>query len=125
MALDLLTVEEAARELRVSAVTVRRYIKSGRLRCVRLGRNVRLRRDDIEGLVAEGSVEEFWKTVPAITANDPIWRIIGIANASELNENVAEKYKLLYEGFVAKQDRDRHIIEQIMRGERVDPAQLD
>ena len=37
MAEQLLTLEEAARYLRVSKATIRRWTNSGRLRCYRLG----------------------------------------------------------------------------------------
>lgn len=39
---DLMTVQEAARFLRVSTITVRRYIAGGRLAAVRVGRTVRI-----------------------------------------------------------------------------------
>jgi len=78
--MELLTVSEAARELRVSPVTVRRYIKSGRLRCVRLGRAIRLRRDDVEGLSQPAEAESFWRGVVPTSEGDPFWRIVGIAD---------------------------------------------
>ncbi|MSQ10133.1 MAG: helix-turn-helix domain-containing protein [Dehalococcoidia bacterium] len=46
---DLLTVSEAAARLGVSVVTVRRWLKSGRLRAVRIGpRRVCIPRSDVE-----------------------------------------------------------------------------
>ena len=47
----LLTVPEAAARLRVHAITVRRYIKAGRLAAVRVGRNVRVRESALEALL--------------------------------------------------------------------------
>jgi excisionase family DNA binding protein len=44
----LLTVEETAAALRVCTRTVRRAIKSGELPAVRLGRQYRIRRRDLE-----------------------------------------------------------------------------
>jgi excisionase family DNA binding protein len=44
----MLTVEEAATALRVCTRTVRRWIKSGDLPVVRLGRQYRVRRRDLE-----------------------------------------------------------------------------
>ena len=43
----LLTVQEVAQRLRVHPITVRRHIKAGRLRAVRVGRSVRVRRSDV------------------------------------------------------------------------------
>ena len=48
---DLLTVAQAAAGLGVSVDTVRRWLKSGRLRAVRIGpRRVCIPRSDVEGL---------------------------------------------------------------------------
>ena len=44
----LLTVPEVAERLRVHPITVRRHIKAGRLRAVRVGRAVRVRESDLE-----------------------------------------------------------------------------
>jgi excisionase family DNA binding protein len=78
--MDLITVKEAAKELRVSPVTVRRYIKSGRLRCIRLGRTIRLRREDVEALAPTDEAAEFWRNVKPTSEDDPFWRIIGMAD---------------------------------------------
>jgi excisionase family DNA binding protein len=50
-AMELLTVKETARLLRVSPITIRRYIASGRLPAERVGRGIRVRRKAIEGFV--------------------------------------------------------------------------
>ena len=52
--MELLTVAETAAYLKVSTVTVRRYIASKRLPCVRVGRNIRVRREDVESLPDAG-----------------------------------------------------------------------
>ena len=49
--MELLTVYETARLLKVSPITIRRYIASGRLPAVRVGRLVRLDREAVEALV--------------------------------------------------------------------------
>jgi len=48
--MDLLTVDETAAMLRVNPVTIRRYIKSGRLPAVRVGRHVRIEKETAEAL---------------------------------------------------------------------------
>jgi excisionase family DNA binding protein len=50
---ELLTVADTAAMLRCSAWLVRDYIARGRLRSVRLGRAVRVRRSEVERLLAE------------------------------------------------------------------------
>ena len=54
---QLLTVVESARELRLSVFTIRSWIYSKRIPCVRLGRRVLLRREDLEKLVNDNLVE--------------------------------------------------------------------
>jgi len=48
---ELFTIPEAARLLKVSTVYVRREIKAGELRTVRLGRSVRVARTDLDAYV--------------------------------------------------------------------------
>ncbi len=49
----LLTVREVAQRLRVHPITVRRHIKAGRLRAVRIGRAVRVREADLAVLLRQ------------------------------------------------------------------------
>ena len=52
----LLTVAEVADVLRVSDMTVYRLIKAGELPALRVGKNYRIREDDLERYLATGSV---------------------------------------------------------------------
>lgn len=52
----LLTVGEVANIMRVSNMTVYRLIKSGQLGAIRVGKNYRLRRSDIEFYLNERAV---------------------------------------------------------------------
>jgi excisionase family DNA binding protein len=52
----LLTVGEVANVMRVSNMTVYRLIKSGQLAAVRVGKNYRLRGDDIEKYLSQRAV---------------------------------------------------------------------
>ncbi|MBW3576840.1 MAG: helix-turn-helix domain-containing protein [Actinobacteria bacterium] len=54
---ELLTVAEVADLLRVSTMTVYRLIRSGELPAVRVGRNYRVRRDELETYLAGQVVE--------------------------------------------------------------------
>ncbi len=45
---ELLTVEEVASELRVSAKTVRQYIANGELIAMTMGKGYKIARDDLE-----------------------------------------------------------------------------
>ena len=52
----LLTVGEVAAVMRVSNMTVYRLIKSGQLAAIRVGKNYRLRRRDVERYLSERAV---------------------------------------------------------------------
>lgn len=54
---QLLTVAEVAELLRVSTMTVYRLIRSGELPAVRVGRNYRVRRGDLDSYLQEQVVE--------------------------------------------------------------------
>jgi excisionase family DNA binding protein len=49
---NLLTVAQVARRLQVHEITVRRHIKAGRLKAVRVGRGLRVRGEDLEAFIA-------------------------------------------------------------------------
>ena len=85
--MELLTVREAAAELRVAPITIRRHIAAGRLAAVRVGRSVRIDRAAIERFLApehddpaeaatEGEGQPF-------TFDDPLWDIVGIGSSVE------------------------------------------
>ncbi|MGH3440630.1 MAG: helix-turn-helix domain-containing protein [Nitriliruptorales bacterium] len=54
---ELLTVAEVAELLRVSTMTVYRLIRTGDLPAVRVGRNYRVRRPDLEAYLEQQIVE--------------------------------------------------------------------
>lgn len=47
---ELLTIEEVAKRLKISKATVRRHIKEGRLRAVKIGRVVRVSTEEVKSL---------------------------------------------------------------------------
>ncbi len=53
----LLTVGEVANLMRVSNMTVYRLIKSGQLSAVRVGKNYRIRRGDVDRYLTERAVQ--------------------------------------------------------------------
>ncbi len=52
----LLTVSEVANAMRVSNMTVYRLIKAGQLSAIRVGKNYRIRRRDVERYLSERAV---------------------------------------------------------------------
>lgn len=79
--MELLTVRETASLLRVSPITIRRYIASGRLPAERVGRGIRVRREAIEGFVtpvvfpAESKGPTDWSRKPPEYADEDLAEI--------------------------------------------------
>jgi len=61
--MELMTIKEAADALRVSPVTVRRYISKGRLAAVRVGRGLRVEKKAVETLPVP-SLPRGWEDIP-------------------------------------------------------------
>jgi excisionase family DNA binding protein len=107
--MELLTVDETARLLKVTQITVRRFIAEGRLPAVRVGRAVRVRREALDQLLKP--VEPQPNGRPArpgvrgrrFTRNDALFNIVGIADdPSDPTPDVSEnKLKYLAEAYTA------------------------
>jgi excisionase family DNA binding protein len=54
---QLLTVSQVAKRLQVTAQTIRNWIDGGVLPAARIGRGFRIRRDDVDELLARASAE--------------------------------------------------------------------
>jgi excisionase family DNA binding protein len=107
--MELMTIQEAADALRVAPVTIRRYIRSGRLRAVKVGRGVRIDKSEVESLPepsSSSSSSEFDWVPPSgrkyikylkgpMQPDDPFWGIIG-SGEGDPGQNVSgDKYKYL------------------------------
>ena len=55
--LDLLTVEETAEQLKLSAYTVREMIKRGDLKAIKLGKAYRVKRSTLQELINQSESE--------------------------------------------------------------------
>jgi excisionase family DNA binding protein len=64
----LLSVMEVAEEFSVTDQTIRNWIKAGTLKAVRIGRDHRIRREDVDELIARAQA----RTTPLATRRD-IW----------------------------------------------------
>jgi excisionase family DNA binding protein len=105
--MELLTVPETAQLLRVSPMTVRRFIADGRLPAVRVGKGLRVRREAIKRLakpvaptVPERPRQSFGRPT---SADDPLWSIVGIGH-SDGSGDVARNH----DRYLAEAYADRH-----------------
>lgn len=92
--MELLTVRETAQMLRVSPLTIRRYIADGRLSAIKAGKGIRVRKESVEQFVIPVKPKEEPRMGSPVrgtptSADDPLWNIVGIAE-SEGRGDVAE-----------------------------------
>lgn len=109
--MELLTVQETAERLRIAPVTVRRYIASGRLAAVRVGRGLRVRRDAVEGFIEPIASDPLDRprnesVDDAETLTAALVRLVGLAGADGDEDGVtdvsANKYKHLAEAYAPR-----------------------
>src|SRR5687767_8544271 len=102
--MELLTVHETAQLLKVSPITVRRFITDGRLPAVRVGKSVRVNREAVDALIAPVQSRASRPKQPSaarpdgrrFTRDDALWSIVGIADDPDGPTDVSEnKYKYL------------------------------
>jgi excisionase family DNA binding protein len=74
---ELLTIDEVARYCKVHKATVRRHIASGRLRSVRVGRAVRVRKEDVDQFVGARAEPPTDDEHRPFTLDDPFWEFVG------------------------------------------------
>jgi len=107
--MGLLTVQETARMLKVSPMTIRRYIAAGRLSAVKVGKLVRVREESLEQLMQPIAVNGAERAKPQrrlprgkpTSADDPLWSIIGIGRSDGPTDVSANKHKYLAEAYEA------------------------
>jgi excisionase family DNA binding protein len=107
--MELLTVAETAEALKVTTITIRRYIADGRLPAVRVGKGVRVRKEAVDQLLTPiepkrgGAAKN--NATPAghpLTYEDPLWQLVGSAVDAPPSD-ASQKYEYLAEGFTHKQ----------------------
>ena len=80
--MDFYTVDETARMLKVSSMTVRRHISTGRLSAVRVGRSVRIERTAVDAfvqpLVVPTDLHYVSPATEYLTFDDPLGGIVGM-----------------------------------------------
>lgn len=104
--MELLTVEETARMLKVSPITVRRFIAAGKLPAIRIGRGVRVRREAIDALtrpVACISATREPEIIPGrpLAPDDPILELMGAGSSAEPTDVANKKHDYLADAAAA------------------------
>lgn len=115
---ELLTIDDVARFCQIHKATVRRHIASGRLRSVRVGRAVRVRKEDLDRFVGHatdksqvaGALEVDSLPLPFIqgelrpfTLDDPLWEIGGMIDDPDGPDWISsDKHRALAEAYAPK-----------------------
>lgn len=100
--MELLTVDETARILRLNPITIRRYIADGRLVGIKVGQRVRVPRESLDDFTRPVDVKPArYRQPPAgkvFSEDDRLWRIVGAfeSGAADVSE---EKQKYLAEAY--------------------------
>lgn len=107
--MELLTIEEIARICQLHQMTIRRHIAEGKLRVVRIGRAVRVRKEDFEGYLKPQNVttskQKTERAMPRkpLTKDDSIFHLVGIVDSSDAAKLSENKYKAFPQSFSPKQ----------------------
>src|SRR5690242_16911405 len=99
--MELLTVQETAHLLKVTPITVRRFIAAGRLAAVKAGKGVRVNKESVEQFISpvEPKQEQPASAQPKgrpLTFDDPLWELVGSATDAEPTD-ASKKYEYLAE----------------------------
>ena len=77
---ELLTVHDVARLCQLHEVTVRRHISEGRLLSVRVGKGVRVRKEDLDAYIEpqdHSQAHHAGRQGRPFTKDDAFWKIVG------------------------------------------------
>ena len=82
--MELLTVQETAEMLKVTTITIRRYIAEGRLPALKVGKGVRVTKEAVERMARpiEPKKPALGRTGRAgrtLSYDDPLWKLVGSA----------------------------------------------
>ncbi len=107
----LLTVNDVAERLQLHPITVRRHIKAGKLRAVRVGRSVRVREADLEVYLGAEDYEQAEYSAPTPEAIAEYRRLLGRVRVKlpyrwpPTEEEMARRKKLTEETFRRRDER--------------------
>ena len=108
----LLTVNDVAERLQLHHITVRRHIKAGKLRAVRVGRSVRIREADLEEYLGADDYAPFEYPTPTPEAIAEVRRILDSVPKQKpphqwppTQEEMARRKKLTEETFRRRDER--------------------
>lgn len=106
--MELMTIKETAAYLKVSPVTVRRFIARRRLSAVRVGRGIRVSREEVEKLPtplpgkSRPTNPRTRSRGKPTSESDPLWNIVGIGSSEGPTDVSAKKKKYLAEAYLAE-----------------------
>ena|SRR3990172_5768657 len=102
----LMTVEEVAQLFRLNELTIRRYIKAGKLKAIKVGGRIRVRREDVNDLLqppgSESPIPPELEGLEPIVRDDPLFRLVGIGRSGIKGGISGDKYRWFREAFGEK-----------------------
>jgi excisionase family DNA binding protein len=113
--MELMTIQETAHVLRVSPLTVRRFIAAGQLSAIRAGKGVRVRKESVEQFIQPVEPKREPDLQPGdtetatgaskgrpLTFEDPLWELVGSATEAQRTD-AGKKYEYLAEALAANE----------------------
>lgn len=102
--MELLTIQEVAQTMRVNPITVRRHIKAGNLDAVHVGRRVRVRKESVDRFI-KPIVPKTQRSMRKLlgkptSADDPLWKLVGIGCSGGPGDVSENKYKYLADAYL-------------------------
>ena len=76
------TVQQISRELGVTEVSVRTWIREGRLRAIKAGRSYRVRRSELDRMTRVGGEQRPEPSGPVSLENEPLLSQVVLPNGS-------------------------------------------
>ncbi len=107
----IVTVPELAPYLKVARSTVWRWIYSGRIPSIRIGRTRRIKREDVEQCLKSGDIQpesvtqkrnKILKDMRIFTGGHPLFKLMGIGDSGK-GDISSDKYKYLAEAYRSKE----------------------
>jgi excisionase family DNA binding protein len=93
---EFFTVSQVALALKVHSITIRRYIREGKLKAIRAGGNIRIARTDLKDFTQNfvprsKNIKEFTRTIHGnFSFNDPLFRLKGRGLGVDLSNRKEE-----------------------------------
>ncbi|MEK7274607.1 MAG: HD domain-containing phosphohydrolase [Candidatus Desantisbacteria bacterium] len=116
---DLLTIEEVAEILRLKLLTVYRWVESGKIRGIKIGKGWRFKKSEIDRFLKDQESQGYHDTAVKLYQQGKINEaVIALKESINIYSQKADSYTLLSEIYLEKSKKDKEyipLIEKILK----------